>query len=132
MNTTLLVTIVPIDCCNCGVVFGLTEGHRQQLRHSGEFFHCPNGHRQHFTETDADRLRKQLATAERQRDAAQANAVHARDQAEATERVLRATKGQVTKLKKRVANGVCPCCNRTFVNLARHMSGQHPDFEAPS
>jgi hypothetical protein len=28
-----------------------------------------------------------------------------------------------------VANGVCPCCNRTFQNLARHMAGKHPDYE---
>lgn len=128
--TTLIVTIIPVDCCNCGVVFGLAEGHLRQLRQTGEWFYCPNGHRQHYTETDADRLRKQLALAERQRDAARANATHFQDQAEATERVLRATRGQVTKLRKRVANGVCPCCNRTFANLARHMAGQHPDFQA--
>jgi hypothetical protein len=34
----------------------------------------------------------------------------------------------VTKLKQRVANGVCPCCHRSFVNLHRHMAGQHPDY----
>lgn len=27
-----------------------------------------------------------------------------------------------------VGAGVCPCCNRTFKNLARHMAGQHPGF----
>ena len=37
-------------------------------------------------------------------------------------------KGQVTRIKKRVANGVCPCCNRTFKDLAAHMSTQHPDY----
>ena len=41
---------------------------------------------------------------------------------------LRATKGVVTKIRRRVANGVCPCCKRHFVNLKRHMSGQHPEF----
>lgn len=32
-------------------------------------------------------------------------------------------------MKNRVANGVCPCCNRHFENLERHMKGQHPDFQ---
>jgi len=32
------------------------------------------------------------------------------------------------RLKKRIACGVCPCCKRTFTNLARHISGQHPEY----
>jgi hypothetical protein len=37
---------------------------------------------------------------------------------------------QATKrLKQRVAAGVCPCCNRTFTNLAEHMAGQHAEFQ---
>lgn len=46
----------------------------------------------------------------------------------AAQRALRATKGRLTKTKKRIANGVCPCCNRHFVNLERHMTGKHPDY----
>lgn len=41
----------------------------------------------------------------------------------------RAQKGQNTRLKNRIAAGVCPCCNRSFQNVARHMAGQHPDFQ---
>lgn len=33
-----------------------------------------------------------------------------------------------TKMRKRVASGVCPCCTRTFQNLLNHMKNQHPDF----
>lgn len=50
------------------------------------------------------------------------------DQLEAERRAHAATKGQLTKTRKRVAGGVCPCCNRSFVNLGRHMAGQHPDY----
>lgn len=39
-----------------------------------------------------------------------------------------AYKGQVTKVKRRVSKGVCPCCNRTFENLARNMESQHPAY----
>lgn len=47
---------------------------------------------------------------------------------EAAQNSLRATKGVITKIKKRVHNGVCPCCNRSFVNLRRHMKNKHPDY----
>lgn len=50
---------------------------------------------------------------------------------ESERRAHAATKGQLTKTKKRIANGVCPCCNRSFANLERHMAGQHPDYPQP-
>ncbi|WP_159103999.1 hypothetical protein [Rhodopseudomonas sp. B29] len=53
-----------------------------------------------------------------------------RDQREAAERRAAAARGQVTKIKNRVGHGVCPCCNRTFANLARHMAGEHPGYTA--
>lgn len=48
-----------------------------------------------------------------------------RDQVKASNRAL---KGVVTRTKKRVGNGVCPCCNRTFQQLARHMEAKHPEY----
>lgn len=35
---------------------------------------------------------------------------------------------EMAKHRKRTANGVCPCCKRSFVQLARHMKSQHPDY----
>lgn len=128
MTTTVIVTLVAETCCNCAVVFGITEGQRDRLRRTGDWFYCPNGHRQHYTKTEADLLKERLARVEQERDRARANAVHYRDQADAEERAHRATKGQVAKLRKRVANGVCPCCNRTFANVGRHMKTKHPDY----
>ncbi|MBV6448554.1 hypothetical protein [Nitrosomonas sp.] len=46
---------------------------------------------------------------------------HLVDQRDAAERSARAYKGQATKIKRRVGRGVCPCCNRHFENLERHM-----------
>lgn len=47
----------------------------------------------------------------------------------AADRAAAADWAQLTKTRKRIANGVCPCCHRTFQNLARHMAGQHPAYE---
>ena len=32
------------------------------------------------------------------------------------------------RMRERVMNGVCPCCNRTFQNLREHMKSEHADF----
>jgi hypothetical protein len=32
-------------------------------------------------------------------------------------------------MRKRIQSGVCPCCNRTFENLGRHMKSKHPAFD---
>lgn len=71
---------------------------------------------------EAVRLRERLR-AERDRAARLAAE---RDQAEAS---ARAYKGAATKARKRAKAGTCPCCKRTFQQLARHMASQHPDFE---
>lgn len=34
---------------------------------------------------------------------------------------------EAERLRRRTAAGVCPCCNRSFVQLARHMKTKHPD-----
>jgi hypothetical protein len=39
-----------------------------------------------------------------------------------------ATKAKLTKATRRTRAGVCPCCNRSFVQLARHMATKHPDY----
>lgn len=110
-----------LNCYLCGVIFAMPEPLKQRRREDSKSFWCPNGHEQHFTETEAARLRKQL-------ERAQSAATAARDQADAAERSNRALRGVVTRERKRVGRGLCPCCNRTFQDLARHMAGQHPDF----
>jgi hypothetical protein len=31
-------------------------------------------------------------------------------------------------MKKRAVAGVCPCCNRHFRELERHMASKHPKY----
>lgn len=45
-----------------------------------------------------------------------------------TENRRRAEKAAKTRLKNRAKAGVCPCCNRTFKQLAAHMKTQHPNW----
>ena len=126
MTTRLITwstTLVPVTCCECGVLFGVPQDLDRYNLEQGprRSFWCPNGHQQHYSRSEVQRLKERLAAAE-------ARETHERDQRIAAERSASAYKGRVTRLKNRAAAGVCPCCNRSFENLRRHMASQHPDF----
>jgi hypothetical protein len=121
---TELATFTIEHCCKCGVGFGFPDDLRTKRLEDGETFYCPNGHPQHYTDTAAMKLKRM----ERDRDWYARRLKTERADKDAVERSRRAYKGQLTKTKRRVANGVCPCCNRTFKDLSAHMHGQHPDW----
>lgn len=122
--------LVTEECYRCGVLFAMPKSLRDSaLKHTqkapGETisFYCPNGHSQSYVgENEAQKLRRQL---EAQRDET-ARQRSLRDQADAS---ARAYKGAATRARNRSKNGVCPCCGRTFQQLARHMKSQHPEFD---
>lgn len=95
-------------------------------------FFCAYGHEAHYPagETEADKLRRErdrLAQRIAERDD---EIKRQREMREQTERQLAATRGVVTRIKNRVGHGVCPCCNRSFTNVARHMASEHPTWSA--
>jgi hypothetical protein len=114
-----------ICSCWCGIRMAVPDDlYKHAQRGNGRNIYCPLGHSFIFSDNDEKRLAQ-----------AQQEAKRARLREEATRELLehetnshRATRGHVTRLKKRVAAGVCPCCNRSFKDLARHMQGQHPDY----
>lgn len=123
-----ITTVETFDCSSCGLVYGMDARFVARRRADGRTFYCPNGHPQAFTRSELDLTRERLERANRRLDSAEAQMVHERDQRQAAERSARAYKGQVTKIRRRVGNGVCPCCQRTFADLGRHMAGKHPDY----
>lgn len=121
-----------IECANCSIDFGIGDAFMAARRKDHRSFYCPNGHSNYYSgDNTEEKLAKELEAARSlaQREARRRQ--RAEDEARTAEYQRRAAKGQLTKIKKRIANGVCPCCNRTFANLAAHMSGQHPDYATP-
>lgn len=125
------------DCITCFMHFWVPQGFTARRREDKREFYCPNGHSMTYTESEADRLRMALQKAEQAATAAKAEAAREarwrqqeRDEHQHTRNRLAAQKGVTTRLKNRVANGVCPCCNRTFMNLQRHMATRHKGFVA--
>ena len=83
---------------------------------------CPLGH----AHVPAGKSQVEIEREMRQR--AEMRLTATRDQLESEKRSHVATKGQLTKARKRIGKGVCPCCNRHFTNVERHMATQHPDY----
>lgn len=95
-------------------------------------FYCPNGHSQSYVgkshEQRAKEAEAELRKEKQRREWAEHNAKNAREDAQQAEYRRRAEKAAKTRIKNRVAKGVCPCCNRTFQDLQRHMTTKHPDY----
>lgn len=120
------------ECYKCKTSMWIPPALEEAARHAPGVitFFCAYGHGQVYAvgETEAEKLRRErdrLAQQIAQRDD---EIRRQRELREATERQLAAAKGQVTKIKNRVSAGVCPCCNRSFENLMRHMHSKHPDY----
>lgn len=110
-----------VDSCWCGMHFAMPSNLHYNFTHNGTKVYCPLGHTVVIKETEEQRLRKKL---ERE----QAASVALRDQLDAASRSNAALRGEITKAKTRAEGGACPCCNRSFVQLARHMKSKHPDY----
>lgn len=125
------------DCIECFVKFGVPVGFNARRQGDKKTFYCPNGHSMSYTESEADRLKARLQAQEQAtRKAEEAAERERRWRLEAaevhahTERRLAAQRGANTRMRNRAANGVCPCCNRSFENLRRHMASKHKGFVA--
>lgn len=124
MNPTLThKTELTVTSCWCGIALAIPQIlYAEAKRDHKHAVYCPLGHEFVFGgKTEAQKLQERL-NEERDRSARLASQ---RDQAEAS---LRATKGVVTKLKKRGKAGVCPAdgCHRHFEDLERHVASKHP------
>jgi hypothetical protein len=114
--------------CWCGTPFMLPGRLLDAAQNAGHTIYCPHGHTVVWKETEADRLRRERdrlkqdqARLEEENAAAQLALDVARDRMQKAERANK-------KLKKRASAGTCPCCARTFSNMAEHMKRQHPEF----
>lgn len=116
------INFVLEECCNCGIPFLMPAYLRDMLlTKRGEAFYCPKGHSQYYSGKSAEaKLKEQVEDLKKQ---------HAKEYNDMQNKMLDAIseKLKVEKQLMRVHKGVCPCCNRTFTNLSRHMKTKHPE-----
>jgi hypothetical protein len=117
------LTLTEVVCCKCGIHFAMdTNFYQNCMDDDNKTFYCPNGHPQHFTVNEIDKLKKE--------NKALNDSLYFKDQELQKVKVEKANaKRRLTITQKRIANGICPCCNRSFQNVARHMTSKHPDFK---
>jgi hypothetical protein len=119
-------------CGRCGGAYAISKAFRDQCFKDGKGrWHCPYCQSPwSYSESETTRLQRQLDSERKRTEWARQEAENERQRREAAEHRERAQKAAKTRLKNRIAHGVCPCCQRTFENLARHMETKHPSFAA--
>lgn len=115
------VILETVNCCACGTTFAMQQTLKKARMDNGGVFWCPNGHEQIYTKPRCEKLKDELAEKQRELTAARCEALNEKQKREATE-------AEMTRHKKRMKNGVCPCCQRSFINLKRHIATKHPQF----
>lgn len=95
-------------------------------------FYCAYGHPQVFAQGESDlekmrRERDRLLQRTVQLDEAR---VEAERRLATAQNMLNRQGKEMVKARKRAKAGTCPCCHRTFRQMALHMAKQHPEFKA--
>lgn len=119
INTEVDLTVK--QCPVCYVHYAIPQMMENRKQENGGNWYCPNGDSLIFTKTKAQKLEAELAKEKE-------NVEYWMNRKDEVDRELKAKKGELTKLKNRVISGVCPCCQRSFVNLQRHMKTKHPEL----
>jgi hypothetical protein len=110
--------------CWCGIRHAIpSELDTEINRNPKQSAYCPVGHSYVAATPEIEQLRADVAFWQRQ--AATADA-----EIEAEKRRSAALRGHLTRLRRRIANGVCPCCKRSFSNVRNHIRTQHGDWAA--
>lgn len=132
MTTLTFTGELTVTSCWCGIRLAIPSSLYREAHNNGVAVYCPLGHTFVWKETEADRLRAQIKQTEHSLRIARASMTAARDQRDAAERSNAAYKGWITRLRNRIANGVCPVadCHRHFENVERHIATVHPDWAA--
>lgn len=117
---TETVQLTTMRCGGCGMVWAMPEFFRLERQKTGQSWFCPRGCERANKETEAEKLLKQL-TASKTETLRQ---TQLKIEAElAREESIRKLK----RVERRARAALCPCCNRSFSNLQRHLQTKHPE-----
>lgn len=117
------------ECPVCGIAYAVPSAWIQKIRTGGGSWYCPAGHKIFFKENLAEKLQREKDDLERHMQAKINEANHARLVAE--KGFAKAVRDK-RKVERRIAHGVCPCCNKTFADVSNHMITEHKDFRLPA
>lgn len=124
--------LAELQCGTCGVWHAIPAKMHETFIEEGGFWFCPNGHQRGYREGrhEKEAIRRERDLLKQKVAQKDDEIKHQRELKEAALRQVAASRGQVTKLRNRTGAGTCPCCNRTFRQMALHMKNKHPTFRA--
>jgi hypothetical protein len=131
METLIYTGTLVTTHCWCGIHYAMPQALYDEANRSGKTTYCPIGHAGVFKNSENERLRKEKRELLERLDRQRAATMDAQREAEHAERRRRSTKAVLTKTKKRLVEGKCPRCSKTFPDLAGHMHDKHPDYVEP-
>lgn len=112
------------QCGTCGVWHTVPEIVYERQCAEGGYHCCPNGHsrgwRTGTEQAERDRIRLE-------RDRLKQDAARLEEEITAQRRRAEEAEKKILQAKRRANAGVCQCCNRTFLNVQRHMKSKHPN-----
>ena len=118
-----------VNCANCGLLFAMPTRLREEYQNNHKTFYCPKGHSNYYPQkSDKEILEEEL---EQEKHNAEYYRIKSKDnyeRYEAEKRSKAAHKAHYTMLKKKVKKGQCPCCEKTFPDVAEHIKSVHPDY----
>ncbi len=110
-------------CGNCGVTHAIPAAKYDAALDEGGFWFCPNGHNRGWEKSASAREAERRANERIKQDNARLA-----DEVQEARRQTEKVEAKLRRQGRRIAVGVCPCCNRTFAKLAMHMKSKHPTY----
>jgi hypothetical protein len=112
------------QCGTCGVYYTVPEFVNQNHRRLGGYSFCPNGH-QWGWRSGTERAEQEAIRQER--DRLKQDAARLEEEIAAEKQRTKDAEKKYLQARRRAVAGVCPCCNRTFQNMQKHMLTKHPN-----
>lgn len=112
------------QCGSCGVYHTVPTIVFDSHFNEGGFHSCPNGHQRGWSKGQEEKDREAIR---RERDRLKQDAARLNDDLAAQRKLTDEAEKKLTRAKRRADAGVCQCCNRTFLNMQRHMKSKHPN-----
>lgn len=112
------------QCGSCGVWHTVPTIVFDSHFNEGGFHHCPNGHSRGWSKGQEEKDREAIR---RERDRLKQDEARLIGEIAAEKERAAVLEQKLLKAKRRAHAGVCQCCNRTFLNMQRHMKSKHPN-----
>ena len=93
--------LVTDTCASCGIEFAMPMNLRNSRKRDLASFYCPNGHSQAYTESEAERLKRELEAAQHRLDVGLRDLAASRDANERLGRIIAGLRGRITNLARR-------------------------------